>query len=231
MSSLSERRTSVRRPDTLSEIDFAIPFRPLEAARRRARDVSLAVTLSPAGPADGSLPGAASFLADAAYGAVHMDTLARMIGCFAQACGAVSGPFRIALSSSLGPRTVLTLDLPRFEVEKTGFGAAHILHEDDTLGCYILEIAPGRSIPAHAHRVMREWELVLDDGLLLQNRPVARGTAFAWPLGHAHAYWNPTDRPLRILCIDSPRFDPSDERPLIPAPPLAPLAPVAEYQV
>jgi mannose-6-phosphate isomerase-like protein (cupin superfamily) len=60
---------------------------------------------------------------------------------------------------------------------------------------------------------------------------VARGTAYDWPLGHVHAYRNPTARPLRILCIDSPRFDSADEQPLIPAPPLVPLAPFAEYPV
>jgi hypothetical protein len=71
---------------------------------------------------------------------------------------------------------------------------------------------------------MRESELVLDDGLLQQGLPVARGSAFDWPQGHVHAYANPTARPRRILCIDSPRFTPADEVPLTPPPPLVPMA-------
>ncbi len=62
-----------------------------------------------------------------------------------------------------------------------------------------------------------------------QDRPVARGNAFAWPLGHVHAYRNPTGRPRRILCLDRPRFMPEDEVPLAAAPPLVPLAPLVNY--
>jgi mannose-6-phosphate isomerase-like protein (cupin superfamily) len=58
---------------------------------------------------------------------------------------------------------------------------------------------------------------------------VARGSAFAWPLGHIHAYRNPTGRPRRILCVDSPRFMPEDEVPLAAAPRLVPLAPLVNY--
>ena len=122
----------------------------------------------------------------------------------------------------------MLVERPEFEVEHTAFGAAHIVHEDDTLGLYILEIAPRGIIPAHYHRVMRESELILDDGLLQQDRPVARGNAFAWPLGHVHAYRNPTGRPRRILCLDRPRFMPEDEVPLSAAP-LVPLAPLVNY--
>ena len=128
-----------------------------------------------------------------------------------------------------GKQATALVERPEFEIEFTAFGAAHIVHEDDTLGLYILEIAPHGTIPAHCHRVMRESELILDDGLLQQDRPVARGDAFAWPLGHVHAYRNPTDRARRILCIDSPRFMPEDEVPLASAPPLVPLAPLVNY--
>jgi len=58
---------------------------------------------------------------------------------------------------------------------------------------------------------------------------VARGNAFAWPLGHVHAYRNPTGRPRRILCLDSPRFSPADEVPLTAPPPLVALAPLVNY--
>jgi len=225
-------------------LDFS--HRPVDLARQPAMARRITVIVGPAAArpdlaSDRSLqpqtgaaaPGAvAAFLADCAYDAVPLATLARMIGLWVLGGAATSSRAAdVALSTSRGERTRLRLAPPRFETEHTDFGAAHILHEDDVLGLYVLEIAPGRAIPAHCHRVMREWELILDDGLLQQGRPVARGAAFAWPLGHVHAYRNPTSRPLRILCIDRPRFTRTDEVPLIPAPALAPLAPFAEYPV
>ena len=181
--------------------------------------------------AEDQMAGVASFLIDAAHGLVPTVTLARMIGRFFMATEG-HGAFRsatVSLSGSDGAWAMARVHGHRIEVEKTAFGAAHILHQDGTLGLYILEIAPGREIPPHAHEVMQEHELILDDGLLQQERPVAPGLAFSWPLGYVHAYRNPTERPLRVLCIDSPRFMPEDEVPLTDAPPLAPLAPIGNY--
>lgn len=178
-----------------------------------------------------SLQAAAAFLVDATYGAVTAATLVQMIGRYFFASGAAPGiaMVTVSLASTYGENASAQVARSAFEVEQTGFGAAHILHEDDTLGLYILEVAPHGVIPAHCHQVMRESELILDDGLLQQGRPVARGSAFAWPLGHVHAYHNPTAQPRRILCIDSPRFMPEDEVPLTAVPPLVPLAPLANY--
>jgi mannose-6-phosphate isomerase-like protein (cupin superfamily) len=226
---------------------LSFPCRPLDLGGQHGRPSEITIVVAPAAPRSGSdgdpclqprigqgveLSAVAAFLADCAYDAVPLATLARMIGGWVLASGgAPGGAVDLALSTSRGERTGLRLAPRRFETEHTGFGAAHILHEDDILGLYVLEIAPGHAIPAHCHRVMREWELILDEGLLQQDRPVARGAAFAWPPGHVHAYRNPTLRSLRILCIDRPRFTRADEVPLIPAPPLAPLAPFAEYPV
>ncbi len=117
----------------------------------------------------------------------------------------------------------------KIAAEKTVFGRAIILQEDTVLGLYVLEIAPGHTIPPHAHEVMRERELILDEGLLQQDCPVRRGLAFDWPLGHVHAYHNPTDHPLRVLCVDAPKFMPHDELPLDDPPPLEPVAPLGDY--
>jgi len=254
MAVAAERRVDPRLPGHRSEtrpapaMRFSFRSRQLDIDRQCGPAVTFAALLSPAAcPGDRPEPGAdsasrvvpgadpaamAAFLADSVRGAVPPATLARMIGCCAFACGAVpAGGLDVTLSNRRGTVASVRLDRPRFEAEQTAFGAAHVLHEDETLGLYVLEIAPGHSIPAHSHRVMREWELILDDGLLLQGRPVPRGAAFAWPLGHVHGYGNPTPRPLRILCIDSPRFDPADEVPLDPSPPLVPRAPFAEYPV
>ena len=63
----------------------------------------------------------------------------------------------------------------------------------------------------HVHRAMRESEMVLSEGLLCQGRRVSPGTVFHWPLGAAHRYDNPTDRPQTILCVDAPPFIREDE--------------------
>ena len=177
------------------------------------------------------MPAVAAFLIDTAYGMAPLATIARMIGCYALASAWVSGSMTVEVASRRDGRAKARVSGSGtgFEVEHTVFGAAHILHEDDVLGLYILEIAPDHTIPAHCHRVMHEAEMILDNGLIQQGRPVRRGDAFDWPLGHVHAYHNPTRQPRRVLCIDSPRFDPVDEVPLRTAPPLVPLAPVINY--
>ncbi len=187
-------------------------------------------------PADGSgaarlLGAAVRFLIDATPPAVPPVAMLRMIGGFACAAGLLgpSPAVTLGLNDPLGRQARARLICPRFESETTTFGSAHILYEDNVLGLYILEIAPGRAIPAHCHRIMRECELVLDGGLLLRGRPAAPGAAFAWSFGDVHCYRNPTAVPRRILCIDSPRFQPGDERPVDPPPPLAPAVPFRTY--
>jgi len=212
--------------------EFSFPYRSFEAPGGGGRRLGFTVTLTPSAgmAAAAGLRAAAAFLVDTAHGAVPAATLARMIGryFFASGCSGAADTVTVSLASTRGERATVLVERPEFEVEHTAFGAAHIVHEDDTLGLYILEIAPRGIIPAHYHRVMRESELILDDGLLQQDRPVARGNAFAWPLGHVHAYRNPTGRPRRILCLDRPRFMPEDEVPLAAAP-LVPLAPLVNY--
>lgn len=99
----------------------------------------------------------------------------------------------------------------RFAVEEKDFGTVDVLHETREAGIYRLHVHPGRSIPMHVHRVMRESEMVLTDGLLLQGKAVAAGTVHRWPHDAPHEYTNPTERVATILCVDAPRFIPSDE--------------------
>ena len=118
---------------------------------------------------------------------------------------------------ALGGRGVPSLTIERDAAwavlghEQKSFGNVDIVHETRDAGIYRLNVAPGRGIPLHVHRVMNESEMVLGDGLLCQGRPVAPGTIFRWPHGAAHRYDNPTDRWQTVLCVDAPRFDPSDE--------------------
>jgi hypothetical protein len=59
---------------------------------------------------------------------------------------------------------------------------------------------------------MDEGELVVSDGLMLQNEPVLAGVAHVWPKNFVHEYENRTDAERSILCVNAPKFIPSDER-------------------
>lgn len=104
-----------------------------------------------------------------------------------------------------------TAEWATLEVETKPFGTVDVIHETKEAGIYRLNVAPGRSIPLHLHRQMREAEMVLGDGLLCQGAPCPPGTVHRWPLEAAHMYENPTDRTQSILCVDSPRFIEEDE--------------------
>ncbi len=95
--------------------------------------------------------------------------------------------------------------------ETQPFGTVDIVDETRHFGVYRLNVAPGRSIPTHVHRVMEESEMILGDGLLCQGKPVRPGTVFRWPKDAPHRYDNPSDRWQTILCVDSPPFSRQDE--------------------
>jgi len=99
----------------------------------------------------------------------------------------------------------------QLETEDSKFGRVDVVFETKEAGIYRLNVAPGKSIPLHLHKQMRESELVLSDGLLCQGKPVSPGSVFHWPLGSKHRYDNPTTRYQTILCVDSPRFIREDE--------------------
>lgn len=188
----------------------------------------------PDGPLDqeatAKLRAGAAFLLDSVPG-VPDAALARMIGCCFFACAPVRRhrAVRVTLCQGAAPPSGVALVRPVFEVEHHNFGVAHVLHEDETLGLYMLKVAPGSAIPAHFHRVMQESELVLDAGLLQQGRPVRAGDAFHWPAGFVHEYRNPTETPKRILCIDRPKFIREDEVVVTGPAELSPAAPLRNY--
>lgn len=102
--------------------------------------------------------------------------------------------------------------------EERSFGTVDVIHETRDAGIYRLNVAPGREIPLHVHRVMHESEMVLGRGLLCQGRAAPPGTVHRWPHGAAHCYRNPTRRHQTILCVDSPPFIESDEVPATGSP-------------
>jgi len=119
--------------------------------------------------------------------------------------------------TALGGRAVPSLEITRdaswvsIATEQKLFGTVDIIHETRDAGIYRLNVAPGRSIPLHVHRVMQEAEMVLTQGLVCQGQPAAVGTVHRWPKGAAHCYDNPTRRTQSILCVDSPPFIQEDE--------------------
>ena len=98
--------------------------------------------------------------------------------------------------------------------EHKAFGIVDVIHETRETGIYRLNVAPGSAIPLHEHRVMREAEMVITNGLRCNGQVTSLGTVHRWPLGAAHCYENPTDRHQTILCVDSPPFDERDEVPV-----------------
>ncbi len=115
--------------------------------------------------------------------------------------------------------------------EDKPWGTVDVVHETKDAGIYRLNIAPGKGIPLHIHKVMRESEMVLSAGLLCQGKETAPGTVHRWPRGAAHRYDNPTDEWQSILCVDQPRFLPEDEievdgevADVPPEPPWGPIA-------
>lgn len=125
---------------------------------------------------------------------------------------------RITKPEALAGRVIPSLQVHRtaeemhYPFEEKPFGRVDIIHESEGYGVYRLRIKPGGVIPTHRHQVMEESELVLGSGLLLQGQAVARGMGFRWPRGLAHRYDNPTTTEQTVLCVDRPRFMPSDER-------------------
>ncbi|MEM9865255.1 MAG: dihydroneopterin aldolase [Myxococcota bacterium] len=120
---------------------------------------------------------------------------------------------------------------PALGKETKEWGTVDIIHETKDAGIYRLNIAPGKGIPLHIHRVMRESEMVLTSGVECQLQPVPMGTVHRWPRGAAHRYDNPSDRWQSILCVDIPRFIPEDEievegepADVPPEPPWGPIA-------
>ncbi|MFW5925168.1 MAG: dihydroneopterin aldolase [Myxococcota bacterium] len=95
--------------------------------------------------------------------------------------------------------------------EQKPFGTVDVVHETRDAGVYRLNVSPGRSIPLHVHRTMDEAEMVLTQGLHVQDRPVRAGTVHRWPHDVPHRYHNPSDKTQSILCVDSPPFTEEDE--------------------
>jgi dihydroneopterin aldolase len=117
-----------------------------------------------------------------------------------------------------------TVEEMAYEVEDTPCGWVDTLHEGAGYGLYRLRLRPHGGSPTRLQRRGEGDELVLGTGLLLQGRPVARGTAFHWPSGISRTYDNPTATEQTLLCVDRPRLASMED--VGAEPPAASLAPV-----
>jgi FolB domain-containing protein len=124
---------------------------------------------------------------------------------------------RLTKPSAFGGRGVPSLEIHRSAAglrlgsETKAWGTVDVIHEIRDHGIYRLNIAPGQRIPLHVHRQMREAELTLGEGLVVNGQPVPAGTSFRWPHDVPHVWQNPTERWQSILCVDAPAFVPGDE--------------------
>jgi FolB domain-containing protein len=119
----------------------------------------------------------------------------------------------VALSGAALPTVEISRDRSDYAyvTETKSFGFVDIVFETKECGLYRERIHSKTVLPTHVHYHLDESELVLGEGLLLQNAPVVAGTAHTWPRGFPHRYENPTEIEQSFLCIDRPAFIPNDE--------------------
>jgi FolB domain-containing protein len=99
----------------------------------------------------------------------------------------------------------------RKRAEDTDWGQAEVLLESRDAGLYLLHVEPGREIPRHRHRVMRELEWLVDGQLWREDDEVEPLVPVAWRPGEVHSYHNRGNRRATLFCCDCPPFIPTDE--------------------
>lgn len=150
--------------------------------------------------------------------------LARWLQLPPTGAGATWGALTLTLTPDGGPPVTLQAQPAPYDQETDKpWGWVDIVHETAAVGFYRLVLTQG-VLPTHVHAVMEEAELVLDEGLEGwwddgPARALPVGTTFGWQHGQPHGYRHGGDGPASLLCIDTPPFDPADERILGTEPP------------
>lgn len=98
-----------------------------------------------------------------------------------------------------------------YRVKARSFGSLHVVHETPNIGIYRLNLAPGQSVPLHIHPMLQEAEMILSDGVLVQNVAGSRGSIRLWPKCFPHGYENPTPETQGILCLCRPSYSEAGE--------------------
>jgi dihydroneopterin aldolase len=124
---------------------------------------------------------------------------------------------RIEKTAGLLGHAVPCLDVTRhqtdttYRVQKRPFGSLQVVHETPNVGIYRLNLGPGCTVPLHMHRRVHEAEMLLTDGMLVQNAPGTRGSVRLWPRHFPHSYHNPTAQTQGVLCVCRPTVSEPDE--------------------
>src|SRR5664279_636627 len=98
-----------------------------------------------------------------------------------------------------------------YPIRARTFGIVHVVHETPQFGIYRLSLAPGSNVPLHMHRRLQEAEMLLSEGVWVQDAPGPRGSIRLWPQYFPHSYYNPTEKTQSILCVCRPTYCQSDE--------------------
>jgi 7,8-dihydroneopterin aldolase/epimerase/oxygenase len=101
-----------------------------------------------------------------------------------------------------------------FAVRQMPYGQMYVVHETPGLGIYRKCLAPGAIVPVHLHRAHQEAEMIISDGLSLQDGIGAMGSIRLWPFGCPHGYRNLTQATQSVLCISRPLAGSDDEVPV-----------------
>jgi FolB domain-containing protein len=95
--------------------------------------------------------------------------------------------------------------------ELTTFGEVEVLLETREAGLYLLHVEPGRAIPPHFHRIMRELEWLVDGQLERDGRRLEDFSPVCWQHERVHTYENRSDHRATLFCCDCPPFLSHDE--------------------
>ena len=101
-------------------------------------------------------------------------------------------------------------DFPRYH-EAARFGTVEVVLETEEAGLYLLHVAPGASISAHHHQVMRELEWHVRGELTRCGERLVGLSPMVWSQGQVHDYVNTGAALATVFCCDQPRFIPADE--------------------
>ncbi len=98
-----------------------------------------------------------------------------------------------------------------FTIRQTSYGQMHVVHETPELGIYRKCLAPGAVVPLHLHRLHQEAEMIISDGISMQDGTGVVGSIRLWPNACPHGYINQTEATQGLLCISRPAFAADDE--------------------
>jgi dihydroneopterin aldolase len=89
-------------------------------------------------------------------------------------------------------------------LEETRFGNIETLFESREASIFRVNLAPRQKTALHAETRPHEAEMVLTQGLLEGDAPLASGAARRFLAGTPRSYFNPTRRWQSLLCVHSP---------------------------